>query len=95
MALQTGSTAATCLPFVKVESAKEVVFSPARQQPRARRVLSRHDAADVSILDPMPSWFVTDAFMNVPDTGEWVLTVEVATHQTRAGIHRWFIRAMP
>jgi hypothetical protein len=54
-----------------------------------------HDAYEVSILDPMPKSFVTDAFMGVEDTGEWVLTIEVEPNLTRAGLHRWYIRAAP
>ncbi len=54
-----------------------------------------HDAADVSILDPMPTTFSTDAFLDSPDSGLWVLTIEVASNQTRAGLHRWFLRTVP
>jgi agmatine/peptidylarginine deiminase len=50
-----------------------------------------HDGRQLSVLEPMPKDFGTDAFIGIVDTGIWTLTIEVEAHRSAAGLHRWYI----
>ena len=54
-----------------------------------------HDGQDASVLDDMPTRFVTDAFVDVMDAADWTLTVTVPASRRPVGLHRWYIRPNP